>query len=219
MIARYHFARRQLPTPMDITALLLIYWLPLGLLLIAWGSWDNDRLRDNAVTALTVIATAAIAYAGLGFGLQFGGIGLRPDSPAGLQGLDRMWALSVGPTGRWGLFGLEGFLLQTRSTSPHDTALISSLFLHQLPLILTATLFPGLALAGRARLSLIVFVSFLCAGFLIPLAGAWAWGGGWLSTLGANARLGKPLAIHPAIGMYIAELEQSVAIESRCQVR
>ncbi len=175
---------------MDITALLLIYWLPLGLLLIAWGSWDNDRLRDNAVTALVVIATATIAYAGIGFGLQFGGVGLRPDAPAGLQGLDRMWAFNVGSAGRWGLFGLEGFLLQAQAISPGNTALILPFFLHQLPLIITAALFPGLALAGRARLGLIVGVSILTAGFLIPVAGAWTWGNGWLSTLGLDARLG-----------------------------
>ena len=175
---------------MDITTLLLIYWLPLGLLLITWGSWDNDRLRDYTVTTLIVITTATIAYASLGFGLQFGGVGLRPNMPVGLQGLDRMWALSASVGGKWGVFGLEGFLLQARSTAPQDTALIFSLFLHQLPLIITATLFPGLALAGRARLSIITLISIITAGVLIPITGAWAWGGGWLSMLGGAAQLG-----------------------------
>lgn len=175
---------------MNIAALLLVYGLPLGLLLIAWGSWDNDRLRDQAVLALVISATASIAYAVVGFGLQFGGVGLRPEVPAGLQGLNRMWALSVGSSSKWGLFGLQGFLLQVQSTSPNGATLLFSLFLHQLPLIMTATLLPALALAGRARLSIIVFVSILTAGFLIPIAGAWVWGGGWLSTLGLDAQLG-----------------------------
>ena len=76
---------------MDLVPLLLAYLLPLGLILVAWGAWDTDRVRDNAVTALLIVATVIMSYAIIGFGLQFGGIGLRPDMPAGLHGLDRMW--------------------------------------------------------------------------------------------------------------------------------
>jgi Amt family ammonium transporter len=178
---------------MDLVPLLLVYLLPLGLILVAWGTWDTARVRDQAVTALLVIAVAILSYAAIGFALQFGGIGLRPDVPAGLRGLDRLWSPVGSTTGSWGVAGLEGFLLQAESSLPGDTALVFTLFLQHLPIVVTAALLPGLALAGRARWGIIAFITFLAAGFIIPLAGGWSWGGGWLSTLGLDAQLGHGL--------------------------
>src|SRR5512143_2687626 len=120
---------------MDLVPLLLVYLLPLGLILSAWGAWDNARVRDYAVTALLVITTAIVSYAVIGFALQFGGIGLRPDVPAGLRGLDRLWSPVSSTTGSWGVIGLEGFLLQVESALPGDAALVMTLFLQHLPII------------------------------------------------------------------------------------
>ena len=178
---------------MDLVLLLLVYLLPLGLILVAWGTWDTARVRDQAVTALLVVAVAILSYAAVGFALQFGGVGLRPDVPAGLRGLDRLWSPVSSTTDSWGVLGLEGFLLQVESSLPGDTALVFTLFLQHLPIVATAALLPGLALAGRARSGIIAFITFLAAGFIIPLAGGWSWGGGWLSTLGLDARLGHGL--------------------------
>ena len=178
---------------MDLVPLLLVYLLPLGLILVAWGAWDEARVRDQAFTALLVIAVAIVSYAVVGFALQFGGVGLRPDVPAGLRGLDRLWSPVSSTTGSWGAAGLEGFLLQVESSLPGDTALVFTLFLQHLPIVATAALLPGLALAGRVRSGIIAFITFLTAGFIIPLAGGWSWGGGWLSTLGLDARLGHGL--------------------------
>jgi len=113
--------------------------------------------------------------------------------PAGLRGLDRLWSPVNSTMGSWGVAGLEGFLLQVESSLPGDTALVFTLFLQHLPIVVTAALLPGLALAGRARSGIIAFITFLAAGFIIPLAGGWSWGGGWLSTLGLDARLGHGL--------------------------
>jgi Amt family ammonium transporter len=178
---------------MDLVPLLLVYLLPLGLILVAWGSWDAARVRDQAITAVLVIAVAILSYAALGFALQFGGIGLRPDIPAGLRGLDRLLSPVNSATGSWGIAGLEGFLLQVESTFPGDTTLVFTLFMSHLPIIVTAALLPGLTLAGRVRWGIVAFITFLTAGFIIPLAGGWAWGGGWLSTLGSDAQLGHGL--------------------------
>ncbi len=178
---------------MDLVPILLVYLLPLGLILVAWGTWDAARVREHAVTALLVVAVAILSYAMIGFALQFGGVGLRPEVPAGLHGLDRMWSPVSSTTGSWGMVGLEGFMLQVESSLPGDTNLVIALFLQYLPIIVTAALLPGLALAGRARWGIIAFVTFLTAGFIIPLAGGWAWGGGWLSTLGLDAQLGHGL--------------------------
>jgi Amt family ammonium transporter len=176
---------------MDIAPITLAYLLPIGVVLIAWGSWDADRARDCATTALWVMALAAILYAAFGFAFQFGSIGLRVDAPFGLHGLDRMWSPIGGPNARdWGMIGLEGFWLNAQSTRPGDTAQLLSLFLHQLPIVLTAALIPALALAGRARSIAIALVTIITAGALVPLAGQWAWGGGWLFSLGHDTRFG-----------------------------
>ena len=175
---------------MDLVPILLVYLLPLGLILVAWGAWGTARVREQAITALLIVAVAILSYALLGFALQFGGVGLRPDAPAGLRGLDRLWSPVSSTTGSWGVIGLAGFMLQVESSLPGDTALVVALFLQHLPIIVTAALLPGLALAGRARWGIIAFVTFLTAGFIVPLAGGWAWGGGWLSTLGLDAKLG-----------------------------
>ncbi len=176
---------------MDIAPIIIAYCLPLGLTLIAWGSWDDERVRRQAATAVWVIALAAIAYAAIGFAFNFGGIGLRPDVPGGLRGLDRMWSPIGGVDGRgWGFLGVEGYLLNAQSTLPGDLALLFTQFLHQLPLVMVAALIPALALADRARLITISIITIIMAGVLVPILNAWAWGGGWLFMLGQDAKFG-----------------------------
>ena len=175
---------------MDIAPIILAYLLPTGALLVAWGSWDAQRARTNTATALMVMALAALTYTAIGFGFQFGGVGLRPDVPAGLHGLDRLWSFAGGSTQTWGIIGLKGFWLNVPSTQPGDTALVFTLFLHQLPIVMAAALVPALALAGRARHFTLVFITMLMAGLIVPLIGMWTWGGGWLNTLGDNVKFG-----------------------------
>lgn len=176
---------------MDIAPIIIAYGLPLGVLLMAWGSWDDNRVRQQAATAVWVVALAVIAYAVIGFAFNFGGIGLRPDVPAGLRGLDRMWSPVAGAAGRnWGLVGVEGYLLSAQSTLPGDLALLFALFIHQLPLVIIAALIPTLALAGRVRLITISIVTVLVAGVIVPVLNAWAWGSGWLFMLGHDAKFG-----------------------------
>ena len=176
---------------MDIAPIILAYLLPVGVVLIAWGSWDSDRARDHATTVLWVMSLAAIVYAAFGFAFQFGGIGLRADVPPGLSGLDRMWSPLSGPDSRyWTLIGLKGFALNAPSILPGDTTLLFTQFLHQLPVVIAATLIPALALAGRVRSIVISIITILAAGLIVPLVGMWAWGGGWLFSLGHDTKFG-----------------------------
>jgi Amt family ammonium transporter len=176
---------------MDIAPILLAYLIPIGLVLIAWGSWDHERAQQQAATAILAIALAAIAYAFVGFGFNFGGVGLRPDVPPGLRGLDRMWTPLAGAAGRdWGMFGLKGFLLDASATLPGDVALLYTQFLHHLPIVIAAALVPALTLAGRVRVFVTGLITIVTAGLIVPLLGAWSWGGGWLLSLGHDARFG-----------------------------
>ncbi len=91
------------------------------------------------------------------------------------------------------VIGVEGYLLNAQSTLPGDLALLFTLFLHQLPLVITAALIPALALAGRSRLITISIITIIVAGVLVPMLNAWAWGGGWLFMLGLDAKFGHGL--------------------------
>lgn len=179
---------------MDIAPVIVAYFIPLGILLIAWGSWDHERARDHAGLALLVVAVAVMAYVVIGFGLNFGGVGLRPDVPGGLRALDRMWSPIVGNAGRnWGVVGLTGFMLNAQSIFPGDTALIATQFIHHLPIVMAAALIPALTLAGRVRTIGVTIIVVFVAALIVPVLGAWTWGGGWLFALGHDAKFGHGL--------------------------
>ena len=176
---------------MDIAPIIIAYFMPLGILFIAWGSWADERVRQQAASAVWALALAVMAYVAIGFAFNFGGVGLRLDVPGGLRGLDRMWSPIGGAAGRnWGVIGVEGYLLNAQSARPGDLALLFTQFLHQLPLVMAAALIPALALADRVRLLTISIITVITAGGLVPLLNAWAWGGGWLFMLGRDARFG-----------------------------
>ena len=122
----------------------------------------------------------------MGFGLQFGGLGLVSH----LEGVERLtheWsplAVARGP-GR-GVAGLDGFLILGRDYDPG----IYALFFFQAALAATAVVIPALALAGRVRRPLLLLAILLVSAVIYPLFGNWAWGGGWLAMLGGTEGLG-----------------------------
>jgi Amt family ammonium transporter len=65
------------------------------------------------------------------------------------------------------------------------------LFLFQMVFMDTGATIPTGAAAERWKFSAFIVTSFLFAAFTYPLFANWAWGGGWLSNLGANFGLGK----------------------------
>ena len=54
----------------------------------------------------------------------------------------------------------------------------------------TALTIPTGSMAERWKLSAFVIYAFVASGLIYPVFGCWAWGGGWLSTLGRYAGLG-----------------------------
>jgi len=64
------------------------------------------------------------------------------------------------------------------------------MFLFQMVFMDTAATIPTGAMAERWRLSAFVIYGFFMSILLYPLFGNWAWGGGWLATLGTHFGLG-----------------------------
>jgi len=164
----------------------LVFLIPAGLTMIAVGASEEGRATTVAAMGLVGIALGVIVYALVGFGFQFGGLGLISN----LQGaeelvsewspVDRIW----GPG--WGIIGLDGFLLLSDAPSME----LLSLFLYQGALAATAVCIPLLALARRLKTFALLGMGLFFAVLIYPICGNWVWGGGWLSQLGANLGLG-----------------------------
>ncbi|HID86482.1 MAG TPA: ammonium transporter, partial [Anaerolineae bacterium] len=163
----------------------LAFLVPTSLTLIAVGASTERRALHVALTGLTALAMGVILYALVGFGLQFGGLGLVSQLE-GVEELVREWSpLDVTRGPGWGMAGLDGFLILGRDYNSG----IYALFFFQAALAATATVIPALALAGRVRRPLLLLVILLVSAVIYPLFGNWAWGGGWLAMLGQTEGL------------------------------
>jgi Amt family ammonium transporter len=173
----------------DLLASALALCVPIGLAFIVAGGLPEERAREATLSFLAALALGTLGYWAVGFGIQFGGVGLAYDR-AGLEGLVWEWSAlppEWGPT--WGMVGLRGFGLLREAATPGAYAL----FLSQLPWAVTAALIPLLALRGRAPASVSLMAGLGTGALLYPLVGNWVWGGGWLANLGENLNLGHGL--------------------------
>src|SRR5437879_467246 len=86
----------------------------------------------------------------------------------------------------WGLFGTKGFFLSGES---YDVG-VMVMFLFQMVFMDTATTIVTGAAAERWKFAAFAMSTFFLGAITYPLFGNWAWGGGWLSQLGGNFKLG-----------------------------
>jgi Amt family ammonium transporter len=168
----------------NLAGITLTFLLPVGVMMVSWGGLPPEQSRRAASVGLLALAVSVIAYAAAGFAFQFGGLWYVTQSDA-FRPLDQFWSVPD-PTGNtWSVIGLTGFML-AGSLGPDEFVL----FLHQLPLVMTAVMIPMLALAGRVHNLVLTLVGLTVALVISPLLGHWVWGGGWLADLGQNLRLG-----------------------------
>ncbi|HET6247419.1 MAG TPA: ammonium transporter, partial [Tepidisphaeraceae bacterium] len=91
----------------------------------------------------------------------------------------------------FGLWGHAGFFLTHNGT--YDVS-VMVLFLFQMVFMDTALTIVTGGAAERWKFAAFVVSSFIMGAFTYPLYANWAWGGGWLSALGANFGLGHGYA-------------------------
>src|SRR5438046_4288042 len=124
------------------------------------------------------------AYWVMGFALQQGG-SAGISNLGGMNPLNNEFKLSL--FGKdWGLFGTKGFFLSGES---YDVG-VMVLFLFQMVFMDTATTIVTGAAAERWKFAAFAMSTFFLGAITYPLFGNWAWGGGWLSQLGVNFKLG-----------------------------
>jgi Amt family ammonium transporter len=163
----------------------LAFLIPWGAALIVAGDLRPGEARQMALAPVAAFALAVIAYAVVGFGLHYGGIGLLYEHPE-LDPLVWEWsALNEGWGATWGMAGAAGF-----GPAGVQTPVIYLLFLSALPAATTATLLVMAALRGRVPALVVALFGLLTAAAGYPLVGNWIQGGGWLSRLDVNIGAG-----------------------------
>ena len=164
----------------------LVMFMQLGFALLETGLARAKNANHTMMMNLVVYGVGILAYWLIGFSIQMGGVGAIANL-GGTPPLSAEYVITL--FGKpFGLFGQHGLFLMHKGT--YDVG-VMVLFLFQMVFMDTGATIPTGAAAERWKFSAFIVTSFLFAAFTYPLFANWAWGGGWLSNLGANFGLGK----------------------------
>lgn len=164
----------------------LVMFMQAGFALAETGFTRARNAAHTMMMNFMVYALGILGFWVCGFALQMGGSGAAMG--ASLTVPETMTKL-IGPSiggNVWGLFGGTGLFLSGVS---YDVAAFA-LFLFQMVFMDTALTIPTGAMAERWKLSAFVIYGLVVSAVVYPLFACWAWGGGWLSTLGKYVGLG-----------------------------
>jgi Amt family ammonium transporter len=166
----------------------LVMFMQAGFAIVETGLCRAKNANHTMMMNFMVYGFGLFAFWVCGFALQMGGC-----APAGTLGganpLNSEHAFSfLGKT--WGVFGTHGFFL---SGTSYDVA-VMVLFLFQMVFMDTALTIVTGAAAERWKYVAFAVSSVFMGAITYPLFANWAWGGGWLSQLGANFGLGHGYA-------------------------
>ena len=164
----------------------LVMFMQLGFAVLETGLARAKNANHTMMMNLAVYGVGMFAYWLIGFAIQMGGVGAVANL-GGTPPLSAEYAINL--FGKpFGLFGQHGLFLIHKGT--YDVS-VMVLFLFQMVFMDTGATIPTGAAVERWKFSAFIVTSFLFAAFTYPLFANWAWGGGWLSNLGANFGLGK----------------------------
>ncbi|MCA1696528.1 MAG: ammonium transporter, partial [Actinobacteria bacterium] len=170
----------------------LVIFMQAGFALVETGFCRAKHASHVVSTNFAVFGLGFVAYFLVGYGFMFGGY-----SDVGLSGTSLFgYTQPVGDafikTGDWVFLWKGGFAL-TNLTSISQHALGASViayFLYMVAFMDTTATIPTGAMAERWKWKAFVGWGLFCGAIYYPLFGAWTWGGGWLSQLGNNEKLG-----------------------------
>jgi Amt family ammonium transporter len=164
----------------------LVMFMQAGFALVETGLCRSKNAGHVMAMNFMVYGLGMAGYFIAGFAFQFGGVGLvGVPNLGGLAALKSELAIPIGGT-NWGLIGYKGFFL---SDGTYDVG-IAVMFLFQMVFMDTTATIPTGAMAERWKWSAFCVYSLFVSTLVYPVFGNWAWGGGWLSQLGAIG-LGK----------------------------
>ena len=166
----------------------LVMFMQAGFAIVETGLARAKNSNHTMMMNFMVYGVGMLAYWLIGFAIQEGGVG-AVSNLGGTAPLNGEFAIHL--FGKdWGLFGQRGMML---GGATYDVG-VMVMFLFQMVFMDTAlTIVTGTA-AERWKYSAFIISSFLMGAFTYPLYGNWAWGGGWLATLGSSYGLGHGYA-------------------------
>lgn len=164
----------------------LVMFMQAGFAVVETGLCRAKNANHTMMMNFMVYGVGMLAYWLIGFAVQMGGVGAVGNLGA-TPVLNSEFAITLFGKS-FGLFGQNGFFLMHSGT--YDVA-VMVIFLFQMVFMDTAlTIVTGSA-AERWKFAAFLVSSFVLGAFIYPLFANWAWGGGWLATLGTNFGLGK----------------------------
>src|SRR5260370_553708 len=156
-----------------------------GFAVVETGLCRAKNANHTFMMNFMVYGWGLFAYWVMGFALQQGGSAGHTNL-GGLSPLNSEFTLNFIGGKPWGLFGQRGFFL---SGGAYDVG-IAVWFMCQMVFMDTAATIVTGAAAERWKFLAFSISTFFLAAIVYPLYGNWAWGGGWLSKLGANYGVG-----------------------------
>lgn len=163
----------------------LVMFMQAGFATVETGLCRAKNANHTMMMNFMVYGFGLFAYWVCGFAFQMGGVGATANL-GGTAPLSSEFTLNLFGKS-WGLFGTHGFFLTQAAT--YDVG-VMVLFLFQMVFMDTATTIVTGAAAERWKFAAFAISTFFLGAITYPLFGNWAWGGGWLSQLGANFGLG-----------------------------
>jgi Amt family ammonium transporter len=162
----------------------LVMFMQAGFALVETGLCRAKNANHTMMMNFMVYGAGMLAYWLIGFAIQEGGVGavanLGGTAPLNAEYTVHLFGKDLG------LFGMNGIML---TGATYDVG-VMVMFLFQMVFMDTAlTIVTGTA-AERWKYSAFVISSVVMGAFTYPLYANWAWGGGWLATLGSNFGLG-----------------------------
>ena len=166
----------------------LVMFMQAGFAIVETGLCRAKNANHTMMMNFMVYGFGLFAFWVCGFAIQMGG-------SAGVTMLGGVQPLSheavIHFLGKdWGLFGTKGFFL---AGATYDVG-VMVLFLFQMVFMDTALTIVTGAAAERWKYVAFAVSSVFMGAITYPLFANWAWGGGWLSKLGANYGLGAGYA-------------------------
>lgn len=162
----------------------LVMFMQAGFALVETGLTRAKNANHTMMMNFMVYGLGLFAYWVCGFAIQMGG-SAGISSLGGMAPLNSEYAINLFGKS-WPLFGTKGFFL---TGSSYDVG-VMVLFLFQMVFMDTTTTIVTGTGAERWKWSAFCVSTIGLGAVIYPLFGNWAWGGGWLSQLGANFGLG-----------------------------
>jgi ammonium transporter, Amt family len=162
----------------------LVMFMQLGFAMVETGFTRSKNAVHTMAMNLVIYPIGMVGFWAVGYGIAFGGMPgwstLSSDPGAHAE-----LGFQIGSH----FVGLMGGTKYALVSVAHDPANLA-MFLFSAVFMDTAATIPTGALAERWKFAAFVVYGFFMSMIVYPLFANWVWGGGWLSTLGAQYGLG-----------------------------